>query len=207
MTADAFDEMRQQHEQLRQEVWRLTNRCCALENDIKSHVDARMMSDSRVAQLEQGHREHEAKIVQLKTLLHEECLGTDAMSRAARPVLCPASEPLRTAPVVGDRTDLAVGDELGRIASVRPSKPSEPSPVRVLSLGGYPREIPEKEREAIRTRMLTDRGPDPPTPPTLPQEVEAPSRDPRDVSQPTHNDGETRSLKSVSRVMSSAVVL
>lgn len=208
MAASDFIGMRQQRERLQQQVERLTNRCYDLEDEVDTQIQARRASDSRVFELEQACRAREADVEALRSQLHQERLRADAMSKGVKPVHNPASIPLRIVAVGDSRTDLAVAGGLSLNDSVSPSNPSEPSPGPVPPLSQYPCEIPEEDREAIRTRMLKDRGPYTQAPAASPQGVEetprAPSRGAH-VSGPSLDDGEMPSFQSTSRVFAHTI--
>lgn len=193
MAADDFVGMRQLQAQLRQEVERLSNRCCDLENQVNAQIQARRASDSQVFQLERARIAREADMVALRSQLDQERLRADAIGEAGRPVLYPASLPVRLVSVGNSRTDLAAVREFSRNDSADPSKLSEPSPGPVPPLSLYPHDIPEQDRETIRTRMLKDRGPRTPVPAASQQEVEKapPALSPdAPVSGPSHDGGE-----------------
>lgn len=194
MPADDFIGMRTLQAQLQQEVTRLTGRCGALEHELRTQIQKGRESDSKAFQFERALRAREGDIVELRSQLHQERLRDDAICKAGRPVLNPASIPLRIVSVGDSSTDMAEDLEFSRNDSVNSSEPSEPSRGPVPLLSQYSAEIPEQDREAIRTRMLKDRGPGTLEPASSPQEVEkaAPAPGPgAPVSGPSHDDGET----------------
>lgn len=196
---------------LQEQNQQLSRRCGALEDQLRMQMQARQERESQLFQVQQGRQARENEIMALREQLHQERLRADAMCRAGGPVPNPASIPLRIVPVGDSRTDEAEAREFGRNDSVNPSNPSshpsEPSPGPEPPMSQYPCEIPEKDRKAIRARMLKDRGPNTPLAPDPPAvDTQAPAASPHDVEMAPrapspgvhvygsfHNDGEMSS--------------
>lgn len=184
-----------------------SHRCGNLEIQLGAQMQARQKSESQLFQVDRRRQAYENEIVALREQLHQERLRAESMCRAGEPVRNPASIPVRIVPVGGRRTDEAEARELGRNDSANPSNPSEPSPGPVPPLSQYPGHIPEEDRNAMRTRMLKDRGPNAPPAPDAPavdtpasaallHDVESAPRAPSPgahVSGSSHDDGETPS--------------
>eukprot|EP00752_Nemacystus_decipiens_P017749 g15915.t1 len=201
-----IEQQRQHGQQQQQQVTELLRRCGALENRLRWQIQARQESESQCLQADRRHQAQENEIVALRTQLREERLRAGAMCRAGGAVLNPASIPLRIVPVGDRRASEAGARHTGRNDSVNPSNPSsipsEPSPGPVPPLSQYPSEIPEEDREAIRVRLLKDRGPNTPpasgptavhtpAPAASLQDVETASRAPSSGAQifeSSHND-------------------
>lgn len=217
-------------EQRRQQAEQLSRRCCELEDELRVQVQARQTSESRLFQEQRGRQAREDEIVALREQLHQERIRADDMCRMGRPILHLASIPLRIVPVGDSRTDQAeargVGLEsvnpsnpeargLGLHESVNPSNQSEDSPRRVPPLSQYPHQIPEQAREAIRARMLKNRGPSSqragaPAPgirapaAASPQDIDTAPRAPSpgaNVTRPSHDYGEVSSITAVYRTI------
>lgn len=197
MTADDFIGMNRLREQLQQQVQQLSNRNLTLGNELRSEIHKRQALQSELFQVKRERQARENEIVALRSQLQQERLRADAICRAGRPVLNPALIPLRIVPVGHNRMDQGEARDFSRDDSVDPSQPSEPSPGPVSPLSQYPREIPEKDREALRARMLRDRGPNTRAPAGSPQDVEevpsAPSPGAH-APEPSHDEGEVPSV-------------
>ncbi len=159
----------------------LKNRCGVLE------AENRMLNNSYGAL----RNEAAAQVAELRsrlTRLHQEHerLRANAMTTqlvAAGRASNPAAAPLRMVSVGTDSTDMAVDDEFNILpanATDEHENPPGSSPGPALP-GRYPDEIPEKDRDFIRTRMLQDRGPNGPAPASPPRGLEEASRGPPSV--------------------------
>eukprot|EP00903_Cladosiphon_okamuranus_P011523 g10850.t1 len=148
----------QAREQERQQAEQISSRYCELGNALRAQVQARQTIESQLFQEKRGRQACENEIESLRQQLHQERLRTDGMWGAGRPVHNPASIPLRIVPVGDSRMDQAQAREVGLHEPVNPSYSSEPSSGGPL-MSHYPLQIPEEDREAIRARMLKDRGP------------------------------------------------
>lgn len=200
MSVDDLVGMRQLEARLRQEVEQLSSRCIHLQHDVHAQIQARRACESQLFQVERARSAYQTEIVALRSQLHQERLRADAMCKAGGAVLNPGLIPLRIVAVGASRTDVAGAPQFSRNGSSNPSKPPEPSPGRVPPLSQYPDEIPDKDREVIRARMLKDRGPNTPAPapaaPAEDMENVPPARSPcANVSGRPHDDGEMTSLK------------
>lgn len=123
----------------------LNNSYSALQNEIAAQVQARMVSDRTAEEL----RSRLTRLDQEREGLRATAVTTQLVE--AKRTSNPASAPLRIVSVGIGRTEMAVDDEF----SVLPANATDKGPA---SPGRYPDEIPEKDRDAIRTRMLRDRG-------------------------------------------------
>lgn len=141
---------------LESENFMLSTSYSRLQNEVAAQVRARVTSDRKVAALTSSLAEALEEQQRLRaTSMRIEPVGTSTMSN-------PASVPLRIISVGSSRTEMAVDGELGSLvlanATDEHANASGPSP-DPASPKRYPDEIPEKDRNAIRTRMLQDRGP------------------------------------------------